>query len=502
MSNIVIRYNNIDITSRVIYKTARFAGQMAAQPGMFEFVCKDPNRTDTYVTGKEVTLDVDGVRLFAGYLTMVTRTFAMPVDIVPTDARQWVLRGADYNILFDKRVIRQTTNYTGYIPPLPGARWDGDLIKTLTATYLDIPAGFNTTTNVQNVAVMNPEGGDYSFNTQGTTWRQQMNDFIKLSFGVYYIDAAKILHYMPIEDTEASWGFSDTPNGTTSIGPRDVVATEDASAMINDALVWGGATEFSGLESGGMQGEVVFARHQNAASQSTHGRWQHGEADWGNPTFFDQQAVNNRAHGIVSGLPGSDPAENLIRGLKNPQWTIKATWFGRDVPGNNHLWPGQLVTFNLSTFGTALNPIVLPLRSVDISFPTKPDEVKVADVAFTGTFGIQLSDPWSIWAHMKTLLSRRRSSGTAVAVATDSSTSTSYGGLGQYAPVPAANGTVTTFDLPVGGYISGTLQVYFDGRLLPASGYTVAEVSPSAGTFSITPAPPTNTWLHVVVRTT
>jgi hypothetical protein len=500
MANIVIRYDNTNITSRVIFNSARFSGQMAAQPGTFEFTCKDPQRNQNYVTGKEITLDVDGERLFAGYLTMVTRTFGLPVDIVPSDARVWVLRGVDYNILFDKRVIRNTSNYTEAISLGTTLRFDGDVIRTMCANYLDIPAGLNTSTHVYNITHANPGGTEFVYQTQGTTWREAMDRHLELSNGLYYIRPDKTLHYVPVELSTAPWGFSDTPNKTTSIGPRDVTATEDASAMVNDALVWGGATELTGWD-GAVEGAgaVVFARHQNAASQSTHGRWQHGEARWGEQTYYDQAAVDQRARSIIDGPPGTDLEET--RGLKHPQWQIKATWYSKDVPSNTHLWPGQLVTFNLSTFGSALNPIVLPLRSVDISFPAKTDAVNVADVMFTGTFGVQFSDPFSIWAYMKKLRYRKRTASGLIPVYDDSATSTIYGGLGQFTPVPAPDGVTTDFGIPVGGYIQDTLQVYFNGLLLPSQGYTVAQLSPVAGTFRITPAPPTGTWLHVVCRT-
>lgn len=502
MSSIVITYDGTDITNRVIYNRARFAGQMAAQPGTFEITCKDPLRTQSYITGKEVTLDVDGVRLFAGYVTMVTRAFGLPVDIVPSDARVWVLRGVDYNILFDKRVIRNTSNYLEAISLGTSLRYDGDVIRTMCASYLDIPTGFDTSTHVYNITHANPGGTEFVYSTQGSTWREEMDKLLLLSAGLYYIRPDKALHYVPIDLAEASWGFSDTPDGTTTIGPRDVVATEDASAMVNDALVWGGATEYTNFElPPDQQGAVVFARQQHATSQTTHGRWQYAEARWGETTFFDQLAVDQRANAIVNGPPGSEPTEGqLVRGMRAPQWQIRATWFARDVPGNNHLWPGQLVTFYLSTFGQAVNPIVLPLRSVDISFPAKSDQINEAEIAFTGTFGVQLSDPWSIWAAIRRMRSRRVTSTGVTPVYTDASTATAYGGLGQFTPTPAPNGSATLFDI-TGGYVADTLQVYLDGYLLPAQGYSISQTSPAAGTFTITPAPQTGSWLHAVCRT-
>jgi hypothetical protein len=499
MSQITIRYNGVNITNRVLFESARFTSQMAAQPGMFEITCKDPNRTDSYVTGKEVTLEVDGALMFGGYVTQVSRTFALPADLVPSDARLWVLRGIDYNILFDKRVVRNPMKYVES-PEITTLSTEGELVKTLT-TYLDIPAGFNVTSEVDDIRQWHATRHVFQ---AGGTWRDEMDMIRQFSGALYYMTPTKHLRYVALEDTFSPWGFSDTPNGTSTIGPRDVSATEDAAAMINDALIWGGS-ELAGSEELTSEegGKVVFWREQNATSISNHGRWQLGETHFGEDGYKldpiehpTTSGVRIRANRIVNGPMGDNT------GMKDPQWQIKLTWYGRKVPSNNHLWPGQLVNIALSTMGSPLTPMVLPLRSVDVSFPAKNDSPGEADVMFTGSFGLQHSDPWQLWALLRGGARLRRRAQATLSTFNDQAESTTYGGLGQFTAVPVPDGSITNFSLPVGGYIAGTLQVYLDGRLLPSLGYTSAQISPANGTFSITPAPQAGSWVHVVCRTT
>ncbi len=487
MSTIGITYDGIAITNRVLYRRSSFQSQLAAQPGTFEIVCKDLSRTDDYVTGKEVVLTVDGTPLYGGYVTQVTRTFALPADEIPSDARLWILRGVDYNILFDKRVIHNRLNYTSQIPTLTGTVYDGAAVRKLAADYLDIPTGFNTTTYVDDTVIINPNGGPYSFAAQGTTWRQQMEDIRKMGATLYYIDGAKNLHLLAYEDVLSSWGFSDVPGGIY-IGMREVTVTEDISSMVNDALVWGGSED---------AGAVRFYREQDAASQTAHGRWQWPEEHLGEPNYQLQESVTTRAKAIVNGPPGV--YEGVQRGLKHPQWQVDLKWWAHQVPAGNHLIAGSVVPINLTTFGAPLDPIYLPLRSFRIDFPNKVAEVNEAHVQFTGAFGVQISDPHSFWSYLRGLRGGRNLS--SVASFGDASTGTTYGGLGQFTPIPAPDGTVTAFSLPVGGYILGTLQVYREGKLLPADGYSVTPTSAPGGTFTITPAPSTGDWIHVVVRT-
>ena len=505
-ATVVIELDGVDITDRVIFETATFESLINAQPGICEFTCRDEDQTLSPVTGDEITLDIDGVRLWGGYLTHVSRTHPFPADLVPVDPadyskRQWVLRGVDYNILFDKRVVRRTADYTHSIPAISGGTQDGAAITSLWTNYIDTPSGFDVSTFVDDITTVSSNGtSPWSYVQQGTKVREQMEQLTFRSAAVYYFDADKNLHWHSVEDIESRWGFSDQPNYvpiTTSpiefqdatYGFREVEAVEDGTGIINDALIWGGS-EWAG------SGGTVFARTQDATSQATHGRWQVGETHFGEPGFGIQAGVDARANAIVLGPPGAD-AYGQQKGLRYTQWSFNFTWHDKDVPSISgtkiHLTPGQLVTIELTTFGQTR---LLPLRTLRISFPEgNPSNLKTY-VRFDGQFGLQLSDSFTLWRY---LIKNQNRPIPAIATVTDSSPSAPYGAIFAGEPSPAPDGVLTVFTIPF-GYIPGTTQVFKDGLIqVPNVDYTESDFEDGEITFTTAPATGVDLW--VICRT-
>jgi hypothetical protein len=517
-STISIKYNNVEISTDVIYSSVSFESQLSAQPGTFEMTVRDPNQTHSFITGKEIVLTLDSKRLFGGYLTQVSRTHAFPAADTTTPSavkeRQWVLRGVDYNILFDKLVFRYPTSYTTQPPNEANTSYDGALVKKLCSTYLDIPAGFDTTTLVQNVtqpAIDAPFFQWYSTgnNIQGTTWRQQMDDLAINCGTIYYINADKKLIYKAIEDTQAIWGFSDVPNklplnGTPSplatYGFRELDATEDGSIIVNDALIWGGSAIGDPSGAG-----IFFARAQDATSESIHGRWQYAENHAGQTGFGSQHTVTVRANQIVSGTDGgTDPSTGTRRGYLNPQWSFRFAWFGQDVPvyagQPQHLNPGDLVTIVLFVMEDANWPSgliqLLPLRQTTITIVTLSDGLPY--VRFDGMFGLLADDPFTLWRY---LLARQRIvQGSIAGIANDSSTTTTYGAFGQFTLLPAADGTNKVFHVPNDlGFISGTQVVTVD-LLFQRPGFEYTVSNAAIGQITFTTAPHSGAALFIYAR--
>lgn len=517
-SQVVITYDGTDITDKVLFATASFEAQLNAQPGTFEFTVSDVDQTMSFITGKEIVLTIDGTRTYGGYLTMVSRKFAFPVDDTVTEGpegvetRQWVLRGADYNLLFDKRVLRNASNYLSQLPSFTSSRMDGDLIRNeLCARFLDIPAGFNTTNLVDDVtcpyndcSVSEPT----AWMQQGTTWRKQMEDFAQFSGAVWYIDAAKFLHWHALEDVESRWGFSDVPNNKTitivpstwqgaTYGFRELDGTEDGSLIVNDALIWGGS-EWAG------QGGTVFSREENAASIALHNRWQLAETHFGELGYGIQRGVDVRSNLIVNGSPGA-VAGDQNRGLRFPQWNFRFAWYAHDVPTisgqKDHLNPGDLVPIILYTFGTdALHPLIqtLPLRQVRISFPNL-DPDGFGYVRYDGFFGLQLSDPWSLWRYLLRAQSRISKIQTTVSAVDNVSEDAMYGSFGNFYPNESPDGSRTTFTVKF-GYIGGTTTVFLNG-ILQRPGADYEESSPADGEITFFVAPQVTDWIWVQCRT-
>lgn len=592
-SEVIIVYDGTtEIQGDVIPAGTTFTSNMNAMTGQAEVLVRDPNQVYEFVTGKKIVCSIDGVELWGGYITTTRRKFAMPVVDTVTRApsevveRQWVLSCVDFNILFDKRVFRDPTNYLAAPENYNSEEFDGDLIEEALGSnkYIDVPAGFDITTQIDNttnfrsyntltngsitsgsltvtVDDISLEPGSYPFyvvikddpvtggnreivkvtgaptgNTfpivraqlstsavahgdnsfflhyqpqgwpqQGSPWRQLMDDFAQWG-AVYYIGPDEAVHYHSIETIEARWGFSDTPNlaavtaspasyqGAT-YGFRDIDAREDGSPIVNDALIWGGS-EFSG------SGQTVFARRQNTDSINEHGRWQLAEIHFGQSGFKDQAGVDYRAKTIVDGDPSAPTGDP--KGLKFPQWDLSLKWFAHNVPRisgvPDHLRAGQLVYFTLNVFDGL--EIALPLRRLMISFPGKVDAEDEAWVQFSGSFSLQLSDPYTLWRYLLGL-KRGQPGSTRVVSTVDGSNPAPYGSIFSGAPTPLPDDTETVFYLPDDrGYIAGTTEVYLSPGILQRRGIDYTESSPDAGEITFTAAPAGSGWIWVICRTT
>lgn len=514
-STIELVLDGVDITRKVLFRTARLESQQNAIPGAWQLVVKDQDHTFSAVEGQEFYAQIDGTKVYGGYLFRINRVYPMPVmDTTDPDsvARYWQLWGLDYNVLFSKRVLRNPANYTSQIPDFTGDQYDGELITIMGENYLDV-SDIDVTTFVDNIRP--PFNGTPdstkrgAWMQQGTQWRKQMEDFTQFTGALFYIDPDKNLHHHAIEDSVKRWGFSDTPNYDTitaspneyqgaTIGPREIDATESGEHFVNDAFVWGGS-QWAG------SGQTVFAREENTDSITDYGRWQLAETHFGETGYKLQEGVDVRADVIVNGPPGAVAADQN-RGLRYPQWQFRMAWFAHHVPTlsgvRDHVLPGQLSTIQLDTFGDGVDPLLLllPLRTVSISFPTipsdNPDEEGLTYVRFDGFFGLQPDDPHFLW---KFLLRNPAREQTPLTTVTPDSDGTVYGAFFQGPPSEGANGVRTQFSIPF-GYISGTLQVYVNGVLqMPLTAYT--ESDPEAGEFTFVTAPASLATILVVCRT-
>jgi hypothetical protein len=479
---------SVDYTNSCIFQRCSFNQNMNASPGNFEVWLRDPDRSLDFVTGSEIMLEIDGIPMFGGYVTQKAMTDMFEAndtsDLADYTTRVWILRGADYNIIFDRRVWRNTANYLNQID-LSAFTTDGAILRELVDNFADL-SDFSSS-GIEDCATIT--GGDVV--QQGDTPRKEFQNLSLFGGSVWYASPAKVFIYKQFETVEKRWGFSDVPNhGTITVTPdeyqgvttgyRSVEATEDGSYMVNDALIWGGS-KFAGA------GGTVFARAQDATSITGHHLWQTGEVHFGERTFSIQAQVDARADVIVNGPPGAD-VYGQQKGLKYPQWSFHFTWFGDDVPllsgVPDHLVAGDIVTIVMETFDITK---LLPLRTLRTSFP----DAFVADgtnkVQFDGTFGLQLSDPFTLWRYL--LTNQGRVTQTVVTAVSETSTTTVYGASFSGFPSPAPDGSTTVFTIPF-GYIAGTTQLYFNG-LVQRRGIDYTESDPTAGEITLAFIAPT-----------
>lgn len=480
-SDVVITVAGVDITRDVIFSSATFESQMAAIPGQHSIIVKDPNRTYDFVTGDEITLDIDGTRVYGGWTLQPQKIYAFPADrtddLSKVKSRQWHLQGPDYNYLLDKRVLRDLVKPTSNENlAIAGSIGNGAVVRTKFPTFFDIPAGFDFTSSTRITDSYTFPNG-YIFPTQGSTMRENLDALAGLYGAVYYIDPNKQLRFIPVQNTAAPWGFSDVPNkqpigwggGMPTVGFREGSATEDGTPVANDALVWGGSQW-------AVNGDVVFARRENATSIAAHQRWQHSEVRVGEDRFKSQRQVDERARIIVDGNV-TGVYEFGSTGLVNPEQQANLKWFSHLVPLSGgirrHLNAGEVVTIELQTFGVTYT---LPIRQVRITFPTLDAKTSPskAYVEFEGFFGVLMSDPFWLWAFLK----QGQPVHNIALTATDTSTAPQHGSLYQGVPL-SVSGSTQTFAIPF-PYINGTFRLYENG-LLKAPGVYFFESNPTLG---------------------
>lgn len=494
----------VDITNSCVFSRCSFEQQMNGAPGSFDLYVRDPDLTLYFVTGSEIKLTVDGVTLFGGYITTVGMTsFAEAADtsdLASYNLALWHLSGPDYNIAFDRRVTRKTSDYLSYIKI--NSAVDSVVLATMINSYADMSdfdtAGIDTVATIPDVTYVTIQ--------QGWPIRREFETLLPFSGAVYYIDGDKTVIWKAYDNAEKRWGFSDDPNhAAITVSPASyqgatygfskVEATEDGTYLANDVLVWGGS-EWAG------SGGTVFHRSQNATSISAHGRWQHAETHFGETLYKSTAGVTAVADAIIDGPPGTD-ATGQQKGLKYPQWSFTFTWYSDQVPDlsgvPDHIRPGDLVTVNLSVFGVTK---LLPVRTLRISFPDAFEGDPATDdrlVQFEATFGLQLSDSFTLWRYVLKNQARVANTVYTQAIVSDSSTTTSFGAAYSGVPTPTPNGVHTVFTIPF-GYIPGTLSVYLNG-LVQRPGTDFTESDNEAGEFTMTSAPLSTDNLYVEAYT-
>lgn len=492
MSTVAIEIDSIDRTNSCLFARSTFQQSMSAVPGTFQVAVRDPDRTLSFATGVEIGLEIDGVKMFGGYVTQVGMSHLAPAadtsDLDNYELRVWLLRGVDYNIAFDKRVVRNPADYLSYITI--NESFDGAILRSVVDDYADM-SDF-TTSGIEDIAAID---GDVI--QQGIKVRDRFENLSYFGGAIWYIDPNKNIIYTPYENVEKRWGFSDVPNYNSitvspdeyqgaTIGFRQVEATEDSSYIVNDALIWGGS-QFAGTSGG-----TVFAREEDATSQSTYGRWQVAETHFGERNYSIQDQVDARANVIVNGPPGTD-IYGEQKGLRYPQWQFDFSWFSNNVPElsgtPDHLVAGDIVTIDMDVFGVTK---LLPLRSLRISFPdamTTSGDPSDRVVQFDGTFGLQMGDPFTLWRYLQKAEVRVANaiSTTNATAVTDTSTETVFGAQFRGVPSPAPDGVETVFAIPF-GYVTGSTRVFLNG-LLQRLGTDYTESDPEGGEITMTTAP-------------
>jgi hypothetical protein len=527
-----------DITDHVLFSQCRFDAMSGGGIGTFSLVLKDVERDLTFFhgddikTGDEIRLFLDGTLYFGGFVSQIGYTHAFPAMdtrvLGDVTARQFVLRGTNYNVLFDRLVGHNPDNHYAKLPSLPGTAIAGHLVTKLWEDYIDLntTSMWDVTSKVDNVGQAQPHldarWAWLNDGEQGLPARKNMEWISLYNGAIYYWDAQKRLHYHAPEKIFAPWGFSDRPNKRSVLvsqtgGPfmgatygfRELDTTQDLTLIVNDIFVWGGSAAAAWVE--GSDG-FYFARRQNTVSQDNYGRWQLGVPLFG--TLGTQNAVTSYAERVVPPNNSDEPpgvaGDGVILNRSKPSWNVKLTWFAHDVPTMNngvkrHLIPGEVVTIILFVHGTgASKPLILtlPLRSVSVSFPTLPSNTggdAMTFARFDGEFGLSLNDPFQLWRSIgEPATFQQRAPMGAGSPTTKGTPGAPWSGI----PDELANGTRKTFTLSSNGtpiiYTALSSEVFVNSlKLRQGSDYQEA---PTEGQITFFVAPPTGSTFGITVR--
>lgn len=472
-SDISIKLDGVEISDRVVYSQSQFTSQANPIQGTFKLVIRDPDQDFAPVAGQKVSLHIDGVPLFGGYVFRIGRGNFFPAADTSSPStlrsRRWILEGPDFNVLWDKRVLRNEADYASALEVPVGKRTISKAFKYLMNNFVDVPAGLDFTTHVDVIDTMygtDENGGLYV--GQSKTLREQMDDFADNGAVLYYIDADFAVHLHEYEALLSPWTFVDVPaNGVTTVAFREGEYEKDFSNIATEALVWGGS---SLRRPDGPGGDIVFAKYPDPpANDATwygrlqsaereqkaidrmakYGRWQIGEERAGQNNYLTLGSVKNRAFVIINGPPGTVPTHGIESGLSKPTESMRAVWFAHDVPSGLHIRPGYIQNFILYSQGEGSSPLVtmLPCRSMRVSFPARPTSgtPQKTYVRFEGEFGTSFSDSRHLWKYLR---KSKGSLGSATSVIDNNSEGVPPGSLATVWPSETANGTRTSFTYP------------------------------------------------------
>lgn len=337
MSVISLTYEGDEILPDVVIADAEFEAQTNGLAGLCRFRVKDDSHAYVpgyFHAGGVLNLRIDDQLVWAGYVMSVGRLYAFPVDdttAADQTPRFWDIQGADWNILFQKRVVWKTDDPTGARDGWPiydGGTQDATVVLDIVNNYMDLSSDGLDFSGVRAVGPVSAFGEEFRpISNYGEVWGSVMNKIIASTGAVYYIDPNKVLQFRDVELPTAPYGVSDRPASFTgTVGCRNMQISASATDMVNDALVWG-----AGVGSD----QMVFYRATDTETVDYYGLFQWGDLM---SDVWTLNSVSKRAQSMVYG------SKTNLRGHREPAYEVKFTLF---EPG---LQAGMVVEFDSAVF--------------------------------------------------------------------------------------------------------------------------------------------------------
>lgn len=426
-----------DYTSKVLWREATFT--QAARVGSGSFSMGLKGSFPEIQGGEEIRVEVDGYRIFGGYVTQIEKTYFFPNIASP----KTVLHGTDYNALFDRLMVynlrkvmamyyKNSTHAGGYESPPSFSKGTSDqeiILEVIERNMLfDLPLDFDYSSYVDAIDTPAPVTG-WMLPESGSPWRAMMQSITTVTNGIFYIDPYKNLHYHDRSRVTAPFAISD---GAGGISCRELVISSDVSQMKNDVTVWGTLAKTVGGEimnwreiDDGKSAQRYWKSRVDAANKILKSLRDKGLA---NLTQNQQKTYDKYTEllpyykaQLEYAMQNPGPDSTAVYGRwQNPEfrtdihsesWVLKrarsiVARYGQPVitakatiyePG---LIAGQVVTLKSSAYGITAD---LPIRTVTITFPAFQGNVNgvyYATSKYELMMGLDPETGWNIYDYL------------------------------------------------------------------------------------------------------
>jgi hypothetical protein len=352
--NVVIRYDDVDITEHLLYRECEFISQTNGSVGTASILVMDAAFTHEFVTGRRLELYISSELMWSGYVASISYEYPFSYEDLQTNVqalpRYLRLRAQDINILFERRVTMKKSEPTQLEGPTFKEDYtpDTEAIDLLCRNWLSLENDdLDVVSMVENVGAINVDQPANPWQA-GETWKDAMTSIASLPAAVFYLSPDRKLVYTDVDTVTNPLVLSDQPDDPElngyGVGYRDARWTSFGDRLTNDYLAWGVS-----------QAPPVFKRLQDQPSINLHNRWQDAVV---NQSIYKQATINKVANRMVYGSPGSR------RGHKDDRESLSCTTY---QPGFNVAQKVRVIS-NVFDFDD-----VLPIRQMRITFPTPTD---------------------------------------------------------------------------------------------------------------------------------
>ncbi len=356
MPTVQILVNSVDVTADVVYATARFQQKVNGAVGEGYMRVRDDASTYSFTAGADWLVLVDGSAAWRGFVMTIRRVYIAPaMDVAESGLQRFIdLYGPDGNVLLTRRVVEKASSPA----TVEGTQFaantaDTTAITDLLANWLDLSAdSIDTSTGVTHVGNLDPAQKTRAW-SGGWYWNNAMDTIAMLPGAIYYLRPESgsphyTLVYCDVDTPTSPFGLSDQPNGSTTLGYRQVEIIADGMGLVTDEMAWGF----------GYGSQVpVFKRITDATALATHGRWQDGRQAFG---VYKQATIDRIADSVVYGSPTNH------RGAKDDRMAVDLVTYH---PG---LLAGHVVAFDSQVWGYS---DTIPVRQSELTFDA-PDSPK------------------------------------------------------------------------------------------------------------------------------